>query len=129
MDYFSKIVFGIINKNYEVIKMRELTTIEIDEVAGAYGKGFFADIGEAAKSAIVGGVTAGFAGAIIGGKHGGDGGGVLGFGAIGQGVGMVAGGLIGLTGGAIASAAVGWDTTWQVVDEVAKGFANGTLVP
>ncbi|QCT18391.1 colicin V synthesis protein [Jejubacter calystegiae] len=109
--------------------MRELTTIEIDEVAGAYGNGFFSDIGEAIKSAVVGGVAAGFAGAIIGGKHGGDGGGVLGFGAIGQGVGMVAGGLIGLTGGVVASAAVGWDTTWQVVGEVAKGFANGTLVP
>lgn len=32
--------------------MRELSVIEIEEVAGAYGNGFFADIGEAMRSAV-----------------------------------------------------------------------------
>lgn len=109
--------------------MRELTEIEIDEVAGAYGNGFLCDVMEGATSAIVGGIAAGWAGAIIGGKNGGNGGGILGFGAIGQGVGMIAGGLMGLAGGAIGGATVGLNATWNLVDRLADGFFTGKLVP
>ncbi|MEA1063278.1 hypothetical protein [Erwinia sp. HR93] len=109
--------------------MRELSVIEIEEVAGAYGNGFFADIGEAMRSAVVGGAAGFCAGSIIGGKHGGDGGGFLGIGAIGQGVGMIYGGITGGIACALGGAAVGWDKTWAATDEVIKGFASGTLIP
>jgi hypothetical protein len=105
--------------------MRELTVIEINEVAGA-------GLGSAIYSGILGGVSAGAGGAIIGGVHGGDGGGLLGFGAIGQGVGMVAGGLIGVAVGGIAGTLYGYNHK-EEVESICVSFytsvINGSFYP
>lgn len=100
--------------------MRELTTFEIEEVAG--GLFDLPDLGSAVAGAITGGIAAGWAGAIIGGRHGGDGGGILGFGIIGQGVGMLAGGLFGLVGGVVGGALVGYDKVMELADEAMKSL-------
>ncbi|QGH63929.1 colicin V synthesis protein [Serratia proteamaculans] len=108
--------------------MRELNILEVDQVSGGYGNGFFADLNEMFNSAVIGAAAAGAFGAIIGGKHGGTGGG-WGFGALGQLVGMIGGGLIGMAAGGIGGAVVGWNTTWNLAQGAVVGFINGTFKP
>lgn len=107
--------------------MKELSVIQLEEVAGGYGNGFVKDLVEANKSAIVGGITAGWAGAIIGGKYGGDDGGILGFGEIGSLVGLIVGGVYGTVGGAVGGAVVGWAKTSKVSGDIVNGIISGTI--
>lgn len=109
--------------------MRELNIAEINEVAGSYGNGIFADAGEAIRSAILGAVAGSTAGATIGGKHGGDGGGLLGVGSIGQLVGMIISGGFGLVAGGVGGVVVGWDKTMFYTDKMLQGFLDGKVVP
>ena len=105
--------------------MRTLNNNEIDLVAGGYGKGFFADLEEAAASMVVGAAVAGAAGAIIGGKSGGLGG--WGFASLGQLVGMIGGGMIGMAAGAVVAPIIGLQTTWSLAQSAIQGIINGTL--
>lgn len=106
--------------------MRTLNNNEIDLVAGGYGKGFFADLEEAAASMVVGAAVAGAAGSIIGGTRGGTGGG-WGFGSLGQLVGMIGGGMIGMAAGAVVAPIIGLQTTWSLAQSAIQGIINGTL--
>lgn len=99
--------------------MRELTVIEMNEVAGA-------SFGDAIYSGVLG-ATAGFAGgAIIGGVHGGDGGGLVGVGSIGQGVGMLAGGAFGCVVGGISGTLYGYEHK-EEVESMVTGFFNSVI--
>ncbi|MEJ4042976.1 colicin V synthesis protein [Erwinia sp. SLM-02] len=103
--------------------MRELTTVEVDDVSGA-------GLMDALYSGILLGATAGAAGAIIGGKHGGDGGGLLGVGSIGQGVGMIVAGAIGVAAGSVAGGLYGFnhrDQVEKISMDFYKSVVNGTF--
>lgn len=117
--------------------MRELSTIEMSEVSGAYSwdttsaltlmGSLVLNAVELVASATLGASVGGAAGAFVGGKHGGDGGGLLGFGTLGQGVGMIGAGVIGAIAFGIAGAVVGWDTISEYASSAINGMISGTL--
>lgn len=99
--------------------MRELTVIEIEDVAGA-------GLGSAIYSSVLAAASGTAGGAIIGGVHGGDGGSLLGVGSIGQGVGMVAGGAIGLVTCGIYGFAYGYNHA-EEVESICASFFNSVI--
>ncbi|WP_252152188.1 colicin V synthesis protein [Enterobacter sp. SGAir0187] len=99
--------------------MRELTVIEMDEVAGA-------SLGSAVYSGVMSAASGTTGGAIIGGVHGGDGGGLLGFGSIGQGVGMIAGGAIGFVTAGIFGTVYGYNHAAEV-ESINTSFWNSVI--
>lgn len=105
--------------------MRELTVVEMNEVAGA-------SLGTAIYSGILSAAAGTAGGAIIGGVHGGDGGGLLGIGSIGQGVGMIAGGAIGLVTAGIFGTIYGYNHA-EEVESINTSFwtsvINGSFYP
>ena len=109
--------------------MKELSFEEMNNISGAYGDNFWANLGEAFASATLG-AAYGFAiGASIGGKHGGDGGGLLGIGAIGQLVGMLGAGIIGAVTQGVTGVVLGLENTTEKANNFVDGLLSGIFVP
>ncbi|MEW5290849.1 MULTISPECIES: hypothetical protein [Erwinia] len=117
--------------------MRELSVIEMNEVAGAYSwdlssvssaaLSLLSNSVELVASAAVG-VTTGMAGGgYIGGHHGADGGGLLGFGLLGEAVGLVAGMILGGIVVGVTGAVTGLDNSLKVAQQFYDAFTNGTI--
>ncbi|EXU77360.1 hypothetical protein [Erwinia mallotivora] len=117
--------------------MRELSVIEMNEVAGAYSWDFSSAangllsvvsngaelIASVAVGASVGALSIGY----IGGRHGAEGGGLLGIGIISQGVGLVAGMILGGIAMGVTGAVTGLDNSLKVAQQFYDAFANGTI--
>jgi len=84
--------------------MRELTSVEMQNVSGA---GFFDFIGSVVVGAAAGITAFGLKWAMSGGSAGG----VLGVGIISGGVDLIVGAVVGLVDGALYGAMNGWETT------------------
>lgn len=102
--------------------MRELTTMEIDAVAGA---GFFSRIGAGAMG-VVFGLSAG---TMKGGIAGGSVGGILGVGAVSALVTMVWGGFMGAIQGGLYGLVNDWDQTLKAFNASSDQLWDYSNVP
>ncbi|QDH16726.1 hypothetical protein [Swingsia samuiensis] len=112
--------------------MRELTTLELNEVSGGattpqIGTGTASDLGDALLGALAGAAMLGATGMTIGGIHGGDGGGILGFGSIGQAVGLVIPTIEGAATGFVLGGIYGFHNFQPWINQLLLGASNGTL--
>ncbi|MDU2513375.1 MAG: hypothetical protein E7D25_22710 [Klebsiella sp.] len=118
--------------------MKELSIMEMDYVSGAadtpgWGTGYIWDF-SSAQSAITSLANnlfqagAGLIGMATGAAIGGNTGGNLGFGLIGALGGAIVGGIAGLVGGLTAGLFGGFDTVFQIAEDVLYAAFNGTFV-
>ncbi|WP_232447127.1 complement resistance protein TraT [Burkholderia ubonensis] len=101
------------------ISMRELTTMELDHVAGA---GFWSSMGAGFLGALTGFATGFFKGGVTGGSTGG----IVGAGIISAGVGAIAGAIVGLVGGAIYGLMNDWAPTASWFNENMNSLLDPT---
>ncbi|KGC04044.1 MULTISPECIES: hypothetical protein [Burkholderia] len=92
--------------------MRELTSVEVLNVSGAWAK----SLEDAARGAALGAVAGGAIGMTLGGKWGGAGG--WGFGALAQLVGYAVTPLVATVWGAIGGAIVGGDEALPIIKDI-----------
>jgi hypothetical protein len=95
--------------------MRELTSMELEQVSGA---GVFSRGASAGLLAFSGWVTGGFKGAETGGQNGG----LIGAGLIGNAVGALVGSVYGAATGAVAGLLGDWDESVKAFNEGAAGI-------
>jgi hypothetical protein len=95
--------------------MRELTSMELDQVSGA---GLISRAASACLLSFSGWVTGGFEGA----KAGGENGGLIGAGLIGSAVGTLIGSTYGAATGAVAGVLGDWDESVKTFNEGAAGI-------
>ncbi|HGL5836618.1 TPA: hypothetical protein ACKP06_003347 [Serratia marcescens] len=119
--------------------MKELSFVEMNEVAGGYVsmdysngvRGIVAtgvsNTKEAVRSAALGGAIGVMGGTYVGGTRGGEHGGNLGLGLIGQGVGAVVGGVVGGLSAGVAAVTVGWDTTFEYTTKAVDGLIHQAI--
>ena len=95
--------------------MRELTSMELEQVSGA---GVFSRGASASLLAFSGWVTGGFKGATAGGENGG----LTGVGLIGTAVGSLVGSVYGAATGAVAGVLGDWDESVNAFNEGPPAF-------
>lgn len=127
------LIITLLNK---VRKMRELSVVELNAVAG--GGNFFGSfsnasptvtstgIGDSLLGAAAMGTTLASYGMTIGGTHGGDGGGIVGLGQIGQLVGLIIPTIQGAIVGTVLGAIYGLSGSQPLINQLVQGWANGT---
>lgn len=121
------------------MKMKELTIFEMEEISGGYSWDFsslssalsslVSNGAECVASTLLGAAVTGSIGSFMGGYYAGLTGGQLGFGIIAAGVGMIWGLAVGGIAGGISAALLGWDTSKDIVLNMAAGIIDGTFTP